>query len=95
MTTPKTSTLHFLLLVTTISMGLGSTSLFELTTSESSDKVRNLNLLLSEHFLIELTQCDITSILDKIRSYKSDWIQNVNRMPRSRLLNWQNMHQEA
>jgi hypothetical protein len=29
----------------------------------------------------------VTSILDKIKSYKNDWIQHINRMPRSRLPN--------
>jgi hypothetical protein len=38
----------------------------------------------SEEILNELK---ITSILDKIISYKSDWIQHTNRMPRSRLPN--------
>jgi hypothetical protein len=38
----------------------------------------------SEEILNELK---VTSVLDKITSYKSDWIQHVNRMPRSRLPN--------
>jgi hypothetical protein len=29
----------------------------------------------------------VTSVLDKITSYKGDWIQHVNRLPRSRLPN--------
>jgi hypothetical protein len=29
----------------------------------------------------------VTSVLDNITSYKSDWIQHVNRMPISRLPN--------
>jgi hypothetical protein len=32
-----------------------------------------------------LTELKVTSILDKITSYNSDWIQHINRMPRSRL----------
>jgi hypothetical protein len=32
-----------------------------------------------------LNELKVTSILHNIRSYKSDWIQHVNRMPRSRL----------
>jgi hypothetical protein len=31
-----------------------------------------------------LNEIKVTSMLDKITSYKSDWIQHVNRMPRSR-----------
>jgi hypothetical protein len=43
-----------------------------------------------------LNKLNVTSILDKIASYKSYWIQHVNRMPRSRLPNsLANMHQEA
>jgi hypothetical protein len=38
----------------------------------------------SEEILNELK---VTSVLDKITSYKSDWIQHVNGMPRSRLPN--------
>jgi hypothetical protein len=34
-----------------------------------------------------LTELNVTSILEKIASYKSDWIQNINRMPRSKLSN--------
>jgi hypothetical protein len=34
-----------------------------------------------------LNELEVTSILDKITSYKSDWIQHINGMPRSRLLN--------
>jgi hypothetical protein len=34
-----------------------------------------------------LNKLKVTSILDKITSYKSDWIQHINRMPRSRLPN--------
>jgi hypothetical protein len=34
-----------------------------------------------------LNEFEVISILDKITSYKSDWIQHVNRMPRSRLPN--------
>jgi hypothetical protein len=34
-----------------------------------------------------LNEFKVTSILDKITSYKSDWIQYINRMPRSRLPN--------
>jgi hypothetical protein len=34
----------------------------------------------------------LTSILDKITSYKSDWVQHVNRMPRSRLPNLLTKH---
>jgi hypothetical protein len=34
-----------------------------------------------------LNELKVTSILDKITGYKSDWIQHVNRMPRSRLPN--------
>jgi hypothetical protein len=29
----------------------------------------------------------VTSILDKITTYRSDWVQHVNRKPRSRLPN--------
>jgi hypothetical protein len=32
-----------------------------------------------------LNELKVTSILDKVTSYKSDWIQHVNRIPRSRL----------
>jgi hypothetical protein len=32
-----------------------------------------------------LNELKVTSILDKITSYNSDWIQHTNRMPRSRL----------
>jgi hypothetical protein len=38
----------------------------------------------SEEILNELK---VTSILDKITSYESDWIQHVTQMPRSRLPN--------
>jgi hypothetical protein len=31
-----------------------------------------------------LNELKITSVLDNITSYKSDWIQHVNRMPISR-----------
>jgi hypothetical protein len=34
-----------------------------------------------------LNELKVTSILYKITSYKSDWIQNVNRIPRFRLPN--------
>jgi hypothetical protein len=34
-----------------------------------------------------LNKLKVTSILDKITSYKSDWIQHINRMPGSRLPN--------
>jgi hypothetical protein len=34
-----------------------------------------------------LNELKVTSILEKITSYKSDWIKYVNRMPRSRLPN--------
>jgi hypothetical protein len=34
-----------------------------------------------------LNKLKISSILDKITSYKSDWILNVNRIPSSRLQN--------
>jgi hypothetical protein len=34
-----------------------------------------------------LNELKVTSILDKITSYKSDWIQHINGMPRSRLPN--------
>jgi hypothetical protein len=34
-----------------------------------------------------LKELNVTSILEKITSYKSDWIQNINRMPRSKLPN--------
>jgi hypothetical protein len=34
-----------------------------------------------------LNELIVTSILDKITSYKGDWIQHMNRMPRSRLPN--------
>jgi hypothetical protein len=34
-----------------------------------------------------LNKFKITSIIDKIASYKSDWIQHVNLMPRSRVPN--------
>jgi hypothetical protein len=34
-----------------------------------------------------LHELKVTSILDKITTFKSDWIQHVNRMPRSRLPN--------
>jgi hypothetical protein len=32
-----------------------------------------------------LNELKVTSVLDKITSYRSDWIQHVSRMPRSRL----------
>jgi hypothetical protein len=34
-----------------------------------------------------LNELNVTSILDKVTSYKSDWIQHINRMPRCRLQN--------
>jgi hypothetical protein len=34
-----------------------------------------------------LKELRVTSVLDKITSYRSDWIQHVNRLPRSRLPN--------
>jgi hypothetical protein len=34
-----------------------------------------------------LNKLKVTSILDKITSHKMDWIQHINRMPRSRLPN--------
>jgi hypothetical protein len=34
-----------------------------------------------------LNELKVTSVLDKITSYKSDWIHHINRMPRSRLPN--------
>jgi hypothetical protein len=34
-----------------------------------------------------LYELKVTSILDNITSYKSEWIQHVNRIPRSRLPN--------
>jgi hypothetical protein len=34
-----------------------------------------------------LNELKVTSVLDKITSYKSDWIQHTNRMPRSGLPN--------
>jgi hypothetical protein len=33
-----------------------------------------------------LNELEVTSILYKITSYKNDWIQHVNRMPRSRFI---------
>jgi hypothetical protein len=38
----------------------------------------------NEELLYELK---VTSILEKIISYKNGWIQNINRMPRSKLPN--------
>jgi hypothetical protein len=32
-----------------------------------------------------LNELKVMSVLDKITSYRSDWIQNINQMPRSRL----------
>jgi hypothetical protein len=32
-----------------------------------------------------INELEVTSVLDKITSYKSDWIQHTNRMSRSRL----------
>jgi hypothetical protein len=42
-----------------------------------------------DHKIIEeiLNELKVTSILDKITSYKRDWILHANRMPRSRLPN--------
>jgi hypothetical protein len=34
-----------------------------------------------------INKLKVISILDKITSYKRDWIQHTNRMPRSRLPN--------
>jgi hypothetical protein len=34
-----------------------------------------------------LNELKVTSILDTITSYKRDWIQHINRMPRPRLRN--------
>jgi hypothetical protein len=34
-----------------------------------------------------LNELKVTSILEEITSYKNDWIQHINPMPRSRLPN--------
>jgi hypothetical protein len=34
-----------------------------------------------------LNGLEVTSILDKITNYESDWIQHINRKPKSRLPN--------
>jgi hypothetical protein len=43
-----------------------------------------MHKIINEEILNELK---VTSILDKITSYRSDWIQHINRIPRSRLPN--------